>query len=133
MPSCSHQGLLRLVGLVTAVLFGLATRPVSAESDAMYRPDRTHAPVIDLGNGFLLHRDPHGPLTPLPQVSRPPGSVLQDPTISPNVPPTAFGIPAPPSNLTPAPVLPFHPHSPLVPHPAIPPGSHRGVGGAQGR
>jgi hypothetical protein len=44
------------------------------------------------------------------------------------VPPTRpFGVPSPPNQLTPAPVLPFHPNRPLTPSPFAP-APHSGTG-----
>lgn len=72
--------------------------------------------ITDLGNGVGIRSDPHGqggssiaptesstPLSPGPQDNANQRVV------------TPFGSPQPPNQLTPAPVLPFHPNRPIMP------------------
>lgn len=72
--------------------------------------------ITDLGNGAGIRSDPHGQggssIAPTesstPLSSGPHGDVNQRVV-------TPFGSPQPPNQLTPAPVLPFHPNRPLMP------------------
>ena len=90
--------------------------------------------MIDLGNGIGLQSDPHGeprplglprePATPMPP--GPHGDVNQQAV-------TPFGSPLPPNRLTPAPVLPARPNSPLIPLASTAPGAPQHSGAGTGR
>ncbi len=110
---------LRLVLLVLGlILIGVAeTDPLFAESGLYRGTDGSSGRITDLGSGIEIYSDAHGmtgavlprqgagpvgPLT-LPHGQLKPGTMIP------------FGAPAPPSNLTPAPVLPAFPHRLLPP------------------
>ena len=103
--------LLAIFGLWTIESAGISL----AEVSLVQHRDRTAGTITHLGDDTGIHSDSHrntGPVTSsgglLPPLSGP-----HENTQSGSV--TPFGTPAPPSNLTPAPVLPFHPNRPLAP------------------
>lgn len=85
--------------------------------------DGTSGTIVDLGNGFRTYSDSHGNMGTIMdlgggfqtyQFSSPQGG-SQSGTI------TTFGSPTPPSNITPAPILPFTPRSPVMPREQVAP------------
>ena len=85
--------------------------------------DGTSGTIVDLGNGFRTYSDSHGNSGTIIdlgggfqtyQFSSPQGG-SQSGTI------TTFGPPTPPSGITPAPILPFTPHSPVMPREQVAP------------
>lgn len=72
--------------------------------------------TTDLGNGVGIRSDPHGQGGPsiAPTESSTPLSPGSQGDVNQRVV-TPFGSPQPPNQLTPAPVLPFHPNRPLMP------------------
>ncbi len=77
----------------------------------------TSGTITDLGNGFHIYSDSHGNTGTIVDLGGGFQSYSftapQGQTKSGNI--TTFGTPVPPNNLTPAPVLPFNPHGPLMP------------------
>jgi hypothetical protein len=94
--------------------------------------------MTHLGDNVGIYSDAHGnagpvidPSNPAPSSGGPHGD-----TATGRI--TPFGTPAPPSNLTPAPVLPLRPNQPpaplqSLPPPIAPPGSSSSSGGRFGR
>lgn len=89
-----------------------------AESQPIQNQDGTSGRLTHLGDDFGIYSDPHGnqtivtkPGSEIPLGLRPHGE-----TESGNR--SAFGIPLLPNNLTPAPILPFHPNRALSPAPS---------------
>jgi hypothetical protein len=102
------------VCLIVIPLYPISVR---AESGLYRGQDGSTGTVADLGNGTMLYADPHGTFGPLPGSA---GGTQGGPVPLPqgygdsgHI--TPFGTPTPPSQLTPAPVLPFHPHGMLMP------------------
>jgi hypothetical protein len=120
------------VRLIIAVTATLAA--AFAQAEIIDSPHRIRATIAELGNGAGIRSDPHGqggssvastessvPLPPAPH-----GEVNQQIV-------TPFGSPQPPNQLTPAPVMPFHPNRPLLPAPSPAPSAvpNSGVGGGR--
>lgn len=120
------------VRLIIAVAATLA--PGFAQAEIIESPHGVRATIAEFGNSAGLRSDPHGqsgssaastePSAPLPP--GPHGEVNQ-PIVTP------FGSPQPPNQLTPAPVMPFHPNRPLLPAPPPAPSAvpNSGVGGGR--
>jgi hypothetical protein len=92
-----------------------ATRIAAADVSVVQRSDGTAGTITHLGDNVGIYSDAHGntgpvinPSGPVPSAGGPHGDTATERI-------TPFGTPAPPSNLTPAPVLPFNPNRPLVP------------------
>ena len=105
--------LLSLLALLVMLSAGLAWAQISVFQGS----DGTSGTVVDLGNGFRTYSDSHGNTGTIIdlgsgfqtyQFTSPQGGA-QSGTI------TTFGSPTPPSGITPAPILPFTPHSPVMP------------------
>jgi len=105
--------LLSLLALLVMLSAGLARAQISVFQGS----DGTSGTVVDLGNGFRTYSDSHGNTGTIIdlgsgfqtyQFTSPQGGA-QSGTI------TTFGSPTPPSGITPAPILPFTPHSPVMP------------------
>ena len=119
---------------IVTMAASLSPMLAQAEVRAVQTPNASIGTVTDLGNGVGLQSDPHGredvlilphePSAPLPP--GPHGDVNQRAV-------TPFGSPLPPNHLTPAPVLPFRPNSPLMPPPSGPPASTPGSASGGGR
>lgn len=108
--------------LILAACFSFAAAgPIAAQDVILRTPDGMTYTYNDLGNGFALRSDPHGPVgvLPAPEPPRPPTPAVPDLRR-----PGSALRPVPPSNLTPAPVLPYTPHGTIIPHerpsPAVP-------------
>ncbi|HEX8750796.1 MAG TPA: hypothetical protein VF732_06750 [Nitrospira sp.] len=111
---------------IIAVITLVAADFAQGEIARVGSPNANPGTVTDLGNGVGIQSDPHGrsetnlaptesaaPLSPVPH-----GDMNQRLV-------TPFGSPQPPNQLTPAPVLPFHPNRPLMPQSAPPSGGGR--------
>ncbi len=131
----------RELGLLCLLVMQVVTAPFAQADSAVVRgADGIQGSLMDLGEGTILYRTPHGTLAPMGEG---PGGV-QGHTLTPDaLEPglrTPFGTPRPPSALTPAPVLPFAPHGTPMPQqsspPQIPPpgsGTRSGSSGFRGR
>lgn len=116
--------------IVTALLITITCLPLPAgiclaESGVVRNRDGTSSRLSPLGDNTGIYSDPHGnqtivikPGTECPIGLRPHGDIESGNRSS-------FGTPLPPNNLTPAPVLPFHPNRALSP----PPSSQSPAGG----
>ncbi|MDP3091990.1 MAG: hypothetical protein Q8N04_15045 [Nitrospira sp.] len=89
-----------------------------AESQHIQNRDGTSGRLSHLGDDIGIYSDPHGnqtivtkPGTESPLGLRPHGDIESGNRSS-------FGTPLPPNNLTPAPILPFHPNRALPPAPS---------------
>ncbi len=110
-----------MLGVIASIL--LTTGTGWAQISVFQGSDGTSGTVVDLGNGFRIYSDSHGNTGTIMdlgggfqtyQFSSPKGS-SQSGTI------TTFGSPTPPSGITPAPILPFTPHSPVMPSEQVAP------------
>lgn len=106
---------------IMAVVLTLAAGPGQAEVRVVQSPDGAAGTIADLGNGVGIQSDPHGrggirvaPAEGPALLSPGPHGDLNQRTVTP------FQSLAPPNQLTPAPVLPFHPNRPLVPSTSSP-------------
>lgn len=112
-----------LCGLGALAIEAIAAPHLHADPAIVRGADGMQGTLTDLGGGTALYRTPHGGLAPVDvgpdghQVI--PEGGRQDP-VRPAIR-TPFGTPLPPSNLTPAPVLPFAPHGTIIPQPSSPP------------
>lgn len=113
---------------------------VHAQVSVFQNSDGTSGTITQLGDTISIYSDSHGnhgTITNLgggfqsysftsPQGGTTTGSI------------TTFGLPVPPSNLTPAPVLPFSPNGTLMPQPRVAPvvpfssGANSGLGSPGG-
>ena len=114
---CCLQGLF----LVTLCLTTVGS--LSAETALHRGTDGVDGVLIELGQGVTLYADAHGtngPVIRLP--SAPSGGSITGPhgQRMPGLA-TPFGTPIPPSNLTPAPRLPYDPQGTVIPQPSRPP------------
>lgn len=105
------------------VWFVLGGGTVHAQVSVFQSSDGTSGTITHLGEDFSIYSDSHGNTGTItnfggglqsysftsPQGATTTGSI------------TTFGSPAPPSNLTPAPVLPFTPNGTLMPQPRVAP------------
>lgn len=118
---------IRLIIAVTATL-----APAFAQAEIIESSHR--ATIAELGNGAGIRSDPHGQS----------GSSVASTESSAPLPPgphgevnqrimTPFGSPQPPNQLTPAPVMPFHPNRPLLPAPSPAPSAVPNSGISGGR
>ena len=106
-----------------SLFFVVSVGTVSAQISVFQSSDGTSGTITHLGDSFSIYSDSHGntgTITNLgggfqsysytsPQGGTTTGSI------------TTFGSPVPPSNLTPAPVLPFTPNGTLMPQPRVAP------------
>ena len=81
-----------------------------AEAEAKIQSHDAPGTIMDLGNGVGMQSVPHAPNAPLitPSTSAQPGDHGRHHT-------TPFGSISPPHELTPSPLLPFHPNRPIMP------------------
>jgi hypothetical protein len=100
----------------------LAADSTQAEVALVQSPHGISGTITDLGNGVGIQSDPHGqggtfstPIEPTVPLSPGPHGDVNQRAVTP------FGSPSPPSQMTPPPVLPFHPNRPLMPSPSAPP------------
>lgn len=104
--------------MVMAFTMALSISPVSdAEADVVVLGGQggTIGTIANRSGNTMVASDSHKAFGPA-QGWRPPASnLILHLGQSPQRTSTPFGIPPPPSSLTPAPVLPFYPHSPLMP------------------
>ena len=94
-----------------------------AEVGVIRHSDGTAGIITHLGDDVGIYSDSHGNSGPIMNPGSPPsfsGGPHGDTTAGAN---TVFGTPPPPSNLTPAPILPMNPNRPLLPQQSIPPSS----------
>ena len=111
-------------GMLTLFLATVALpTPSGAQSSGVFQGrDGTSGTVVELDERTRVYRDPHGDTgTVLDFGSGGPGTQLR--TSSGDVrsgATTGFGTPAPPDGVTPAPVLPFLPHSSIAPRETFP-------------
>ena len=91
---------------------------VAAGEVSLFRgQDGTSGTITDLGGGTGIYSDSHGTFGPVQERGDSQSTLTLPPGQSAQGTRTPFGSPPPPSNLTPAPVLPFQPHTPLIPGP----------------
>jgi hypothetical protein len=107
----SASGVRMMIVMAAMVPAGLA----QAQEVVTESPPGIHGSMTRPGNGERIQSE-RGPGVSLQEylslsLPRPQTGVSQG-TVSP------FGAPSPPSRLTPAPLLPFHPNRPLVPSPS---------------
>lgn len=90
----------------------------SAESGVVQNRDGASGRLSPLSDDIGIYSDPHGNLIIVtkPGTESPTGLRPHGETESENR--SSFGTPQPPNNLTPAPVLPFHPNRALSPAPS---------------
>jgi hypothetical protein len=126
--------LAHIVGSIVAMAVTLAADSTQAGVALMQSSHGISGTIADLGNGVGIQSDPHGQggefSTPLERtVPLPPGphGELNQRAVTP------FGSPLPPSQMTPAPILPFQPNRPLVPSPTTPPAVLPPTGSQGGR
>ncbi len=99
---------LAFLSLVAIVCLGVPES--AAQGVSIFQgSDGTSGTITDLGNDFRIYSDSHGNSGTTPQGQKKSGSIA------------TFGTPSPPNNLTPAPVLPFNPHGPLMPREQVAP------------
>lgn len=135
-----HQGGIAMTHRFTTVLLvglwlTLAPPLVQAQTSIVQHRDGTSSTITHLGEDVGIRSDAHGNGGPVTGLGIPssPGTIPHGDTKSGTI--TTFGTPAPPNNLTPAPVLPFNPNRPLMPQPsspASPSGSSPGFGAPGG-
>src|SRR5574342_19780 len=94
----------------------LAADSTQAEVALVQPPHGISATITDLGNGVGIQSNPHGqagtfstPIEPTVPLSPGPHGEVNQRAVTP------FGTPSPPSQMTPPPLLPFHPNRPLMP------------------
>lgn len=125
---------MRTVRWVVRVALCFLAASAQAEVGTVQSAHGTVATIVDLGNGIGLQSDPHEETRPIvpprqsaaPVPAGPHGDVNRRTA-------TPFGSPQPPNQLTPAPVLPFRPNSPLMPGPSAPPASTPALATGEGR
>lgn len=107
---------LSTVQWIIAVIVLLAADFAYGEIAAVGSANANPGTVTDLGNGIGIPSDPHGrgranlaPTESAPPLSPVPHGEVNQRSVTP------FGSPQPPNQLTPPPVLPFHPNRPLMP------------------
>jgi hypothetical protein len=125
-PACSCG-----INLYAALSVGmLAAVPALGNTGIVRHPDGTAGTITTIDDRTGVYFDSHGDTRPLIL----PGGMMSDP--HGGTPPSAvapsFGTPSPPSHLTPAPILPFHPNRPLMPPPAVVPPPATGSFGSGG-
>jgi hypothetical protein len=101
--------------LATQFLVTGASGIAAADASIVQRSDGTAGTITHLGDDTGIYSDAHGNTGPLINPGNPApasGGPHGDATAGHLTP---FGTPAPPSNLTPAPVLPFNPNRSLAP------------------
>lgn len=115
----SRIGLLMAYGLWLVLLPGASQAQISIIQGS----DGTSGTLTHLGDDFAIYSDSHGNSGTIMNLgsgfqsysfTNPQGQ-MKSGTI------TTFGTPQPPNNLTPAPVLPFNPHGPLMPREQVAP------------
>jgi hypothetical protein len=106
----------RLFQLACALALTAApTVPSGAETLIIQHRDGTSGTLTDLGGGIRLYTDSHGNSEFITDRSGGgPGSPIPTPQGSASHGPS-FSVPSSPQGITPAPVLPFLPHGPLLP------------------
>ncbi len=124
----------RIAGWLITTAMVLTTAVTRAEVAVVQSPHGSRVTITDLGNGIGMQSDPHGQggavvMPPEPTIPLPPGphGDQNQRAVTP------FGSPSPPNQLTPAPVLPFHPNRPMMPSPSSPPTAapHSNSGGGR--
>lgn len=98
--------------------------PSGAQSSGVFQGrDGTSGTVVELDERTRVYQDPHGTTgTVLDFGSGGPGAQLRTPSGDVRSgATTGFGTPAPPAGVTPAPILPFLPHSSIAPRETFPP------------
>lgn len=122
------------VRLIIAVTAMLTPAFALAEVAVIESPHGRAGTIAELGNGAGIRSVPHGndgssvaPTESAAPVSPGPHDAVNQRILTP------FGSPQPPNQLTPAPVMPFHPNRPLLPSPSPSPSAvpHSGVGGGR--
>lgn len=108
--------------VVTISWLALSAGVSQAESGVIQNRDGSSGRLSHLGDDIGIYSDPHGNHTIVtkPGAENSLGLRPHGETESGNR--SAFGTPLPPNNLTPAPILPFHPNRALSPAPS--PNSH---------
>ncbi|MEX5280864.1 hypothetical protein [Nitrospira tepida] len=107
-----------IIVIAVTMALSLAPWPDAAADVTVFRgQDGTSGTITDLGSGTGLYSDPHGTFGPVQERGDSPSTLTLPPGQPAQGAKTPFGMPLPPSNLTPAPVLPFQPHAPLMPGP----------------
>lgn len=129
---------LSIVILVAHLVLAGGSNIAVAEVSIVQRSGGTAGTMTHLGDETHIYPDAHGntgpvadPTRPAPIFGGPHGETAAGPL-------TPYGTPAPPSGLTPAPILPFSPNRALVPPPPAapsitPPGAGPSSGGRFGR
>lgn len=123
---------LNTILLIGASLWALSAGVALAEVRVIQRGDGTSGTITHLGDNVGIYSDAQGNTGPVispnglaPSSGGPHGDTAPGHR-------TPFGTPAPPSNLTPAPVLPFNPNRPLVPQQPSAPSTAPGLGSSSG-
>ena len=107
---------------IMAMVLVLATGPVPAEVRVIQSPNGRGGTIADLGNGAGIQSDTHGQGGTGVASPESPAPLSNDPRGNPNQRlVTPFQSPSPPNQLTPAPLLPYHPNRPLMPSTSAPP------------
>jgi hypothetical protein len=101
----------------------VAVGTVSAQVSVFQSSDGTSGTITHLGDSFSIYSDSHGNTGTITNLG---GGFQSYSFTSPHGRTTTgsittFGSPEPPSNLTPAPVLPFAPNGTLMPQPRVAP------------
>jgi hypothetical protein len=114
--------LVRIVGSIVVLAVTLAADSTQAGVALVQSAHGISGTITDLGNGIGIQSDPHSqggtfstPIQPMVPLSPGPHGDLNQRAVTP------FGSPLPPSQMTPPPLLPFHPNRPLMPSPSVPP------------
>jgi hypothetical protein len=104
--------------IAAVIMLSMMPLSVATSEVSLFRgQDGTSGTITDLGGGTGIYSDSHGTFGPIQDRGASQSTLTLPPGQSPQGTRTPFGTPPPPSNLTPAPVLPFQPHSPIMPGP----------------
>lgn len=116
-------------------LLCLMTAPslTEAETSVLRHRDGTSGLITPLGEDAGIYSDAHGNTGPVTGLGTPASPILAPHGDTKSSSITPFGTPMPPSNLTPAPVMPFHPNRPLMPQSTAPASPPSGGGARFGR
>ncbi|MBI4402005.1 MAG: hypothetical protein HY581_10285 [Nitrospirae bacterium] len=102
--------------IIVMALLLIGASPAAAQISIIQGSDGTSGTIVDLGNGFRTYSDSHGNSGTIIdfggglqtyQFSSPRGQSQSGSILS-------FGEPTPPQGITPAPILPFTPHGPIM-------------------
>ena len=112
---------MRLLIAAVVALYVMPLSMAAGEVSVFRGQDGTSGTITDLGGGMGIYSDSHGTFGPAQERGNPQSTLTLPPGQPTQGTRTPFGTPVPPSNITPAPVLPFHPHSPMIPGPGSAP------------